>query len=257
MPQPAIDDLPYIEWIEPDTGETVRLYGDVNKDEAIELPAIVTEHPVEKGSKITDHYRKDPETLRITLFFSGSPLRGDLDDDYSGSIISHPMKQGTYPPGAPPYTPGGLLQLAGKGLTAVGGALGLGAPPAPTSIAGFTFDLPPIGRYAKALNTIRRLQTQGILVAAKTSTERIENLAILGGAGHRNEQTGDGAELELNFKEIRFVTSDVSFGTPTPVEPRAIPKKSNLNAGASETTGATQTALKKIQNSFAPHLFGG
>ena len=112
-------DLPYVEWTDPDTGAVNRIYADAVTDESPNLPALVSTHAVEKGSKITDHYRKDSETVSITYAFSNAPIRGDLDPDNPGT--RQPISL-NYPPnkaqGAPLYTPGGLV----KGVTGLSGS---------------------------------------------------------------------------------------------------------------------------------------
>lgn len=250
-------DLPYIEWVEPDTGATQRLYADANTDETQNLPATVTEYPVEVGSTRTDNFRKDPETMHLDMFFSGSPVRHDLDPDYTATNTTYPMTPGQYPPGAPIYTPGGLLQ-ATKGAVGLIGAALFGGDGQPSSFTAYAFATPPFGRYQKAIQTIRRLQSMGILVAAKNTTERLENMAILNAQGHRNAQTGDGAELALDLKEIVFVSSDISFSSPTPTEARAIPKKTGVNAGGgTAASGAELTALKGFMQNVLPKLLPG
>lgn len=245
------DDLPYLEWTEPDSGELVRLYGDANKDETANLPAIVTDYPVEVGSKRTDNYRKECETKRVSLFFSGSPLRADLDPDFTAHKQNHPLIQGHYPSGAPPYTPGGLRQGIIAAAAFAGSALGLSAQPA-SSFDSYVFDTDPAGRFKKAIETIRSLQERGILVTVKQSFDRLENMSITNAAAHRSAETGDGGELELDLKEVRLVTSDITFGAPLPKEPRAIPAKAGVNAGAGASVVPQQkkTALKGTADSW-------
>lgn len=242
----TLADLPYIEWTEPDTGELVRIYSDVVEDEAPNYPAVVTDHPVEVGSKITDHYRKDYETLKIKMYFSGSPLRGDLDPDNVAQLQTYNLIKGQYPPGPPFYTPGGLTNLAEGAVGSLVKAVFGGASP-PTTWQALTFPTDPRKRFRKIVETIKRIQTAGILISVGISFDTVDNMAILNAAPHRSADLGDGFELDLDLKEVRFVTSDITFGAPIPTEPRAIPKKPGGSSGSgSEATGPKKTVLRGL-----------
>lgn len=226
--------LPWIEWTEPDSGELVRLYADLVKDETPGLPAIITKHPVETGSPLTDHYRKDLETFRMTLFFSGSPLRPDLDADNPGQRETLDLPPGDYSQQvhAPVFTPGGLTNAIGgavsSGLSALFGGSGN-----PTSFQTTTFAIDPMARFAKVIETIRRLQSNAILINIHTTTlGDFENFGITLATPKRSAELHDGMDLELDFQQVNIVASDVSFGAPLPREPRAQPKKSGVNAGS-------------------------
>lgn len=248
-----ISDLPYLEWTDPDTGAVTRIYADVVKDESPNLPAVVTQHAVETGANITDHYRKDLETVSITYFFSGSPIRGDLDPDAPGEIQPKTL---TYRPslasGAPLFTPGGLVQGA---TGAIGGLLGLGPPALPKTLDVLAFDTPP-KPIPKWLERIRMFQSKGILVTAKTSMGPFENCAITSAKFTRSHETGDGGELALELQQIRSVTSDIALALPIPEEPRGLPKSTASANGAGEAGGGKASVLKSLFNKLTPSLGG-
>jgi hypothetical protein len=230
MPAPKAA-LPWIEWVEPDSGQTVRLYADLTKDESPGLPAVMTKHPIEKGAPIADHFRKDLETFRMVMYFAGSPLRGDLDPDNEGTLQHHRLPKGDYSQQvkAPIYTPGGLTQAVegqiSKGLSALLGGSGL-----PTSFDALTFDNDPMKRFAKVIDQIRRLQASSILVTVHTTMlGDFENMGITMCEPHRSVELEDGMDLSLQFEQANFVTSEVSFGLPLPKEPRGQVKKSGVN----------------------------
>jgi len=227
----ALGDLPFIEWTEPETGSLARIYADVVKDEAPNYPAIVTDHPVEQGSKIVDHYRKDPETFKIVMYFSGSPLRGDLDPDNPGSVNTFKLIKGQYPDGPPIFTPGGLTNAVGSAVGSLAKAIGFGGASPPTSWQALSFPTDPRKRFRKIVQLIKRLQTEGILVTVGASFDSIDNMAIMNAAPHRSAELGDGFELELDLKEVRFVTSELTLDAPIPLEPRAQPKKNTGSSG--------------------------
>jgi hypothetical protein len=228
--------LPWVEWQEPDSGQTVRLYADLVKDESPGLPAVVTKHPIEKGAPITDHFRKDLETFRATFYFSGSPLRGDLDPDNAGSVRTYKLPKIDYSQQvhAPIYTPGGLTNAA-TGAIASGVKALFGGSLTPDSFQALGFDIAPAKRFAKVIELIRRLQTQAILVTVHTTLlGDFEQMAITMGEPKRSADLNDGMDLALTFEQVLTVSSDVSFGAPLPKEPRAQTKKTGVSGNGND-----------------------
>src|SRR5690349_12072795 len=90
------DEMPYLEW-SPKAGGTKRIYADVWEQEEFGATATVTEHAVEDGSKVTDHYKPDPITLRCVMFFSECPVRGDLDEEHPGKVEEVQLAIPPYP----------------------------------------------------------------------------------------------------------------------------------------------------------------
>lgn len=244
-------DLPYLEWEEPKTGEVKRMYPDTCTAEQIGLPAVVTEHAVETGSKITDHYRKDNETSIVKMFFSTVPIRGDLDPDNPGEIKHFDFSLPDYPPGAPIYTPGGLTAAAKAAL----GSLFGGGDPKPTGYEALAFSSDPGDRIKLVLDLIRRFQTEGILCVFNTNLGRLENMGITLATGDSEQDGGDGAYLELNARQVRFVSSDIALAAPLPAEPRGQKKGSGNNASGANTLSGSQSSIAKAAfNKFGIHL---
>ncbi len=275
----AKNDLPYLEWTEPDTGAVKRLYADAITAESANLGAVVTQHAIEKGSKITDHYRKDPEAVSCTYFFSGAPLRGDLDEDSPGTVASVELRyeasRARTRPGTTPlkYEPGpgpGLALLnpfnaIGAGASALGAALGIGGLPSdvtpselsgggalPRNVEALTFASPP-KRLDKAIETVRRLQSLGILVTVKTTFGPFPDCGILSAAISRTVDHGTSGEIVFSFEQLRFAQSDVALALPLPLEPRALPKKGASAAGGKPADPAkpeSSVALKLARGFF-------
>ncbi len=274
----AKSELPYLEWTEPSTGATARLYADVITDESANLGAVVTQHAVEKGSKITDHYRKEPEAVQCTYYFSSAPLRGDLDDDTPGSVttvaLRYEQTKARKRPNTTPLNyapgPGPTLALlnpfnaAAAGLGALGQALGIGGLPknvspadvtggqAPGSVEALTFATPP-KRLEKAIETVRRLQTLGILVTVKTTFGPFEECGILSAEIKKTPDHGTCGEIVFSFQQLRFARSDIATAIPLPLEPRALPKKGASAAGGkvADPKAPESSAAKKLANDYA------
>lgn len=237
-------DLPYIEWTESD-GSMARLYADVIEAEGLKLPAVVTEHAVEKGANVTDHYRKQLEEGTFTMFFSGSPIRGDLDPDNPGTLSSEEL------PIKPAKRPSlfGVSNLLNAGIGAIGDALG-GGTGEPTHMTVLKFARQP-KRLDAALELVRRIQTEGILINIKFSFGRAENMGITDASFARKPEDGDGGQLTIDAKQMKFVESDIAKATPLPVEPRALPKKTaNADGAATQGDGDQKTALRALVKSM-------
>ncbi len=277
----AKNNLPYLEWTEPDTGEVKRLYADVITNESANLAAAVTQHAVERGSKITDHYRKEPEAVQVTYLFSGAPLRGDLDDDNPGTVepvtLRYVQNKARNRPSPTPlkYEPNqngpGLALLnpfnaLSAGVDALGSALGIGnlpknvdpselraSAPGPKSIDALKFPSDPSARFTKTIELIRRLQTRGILLTVKTTFGPFENCGITAANVKRTPDMGTSGEIEFALIQMRFADSDIALALPLPLEPRAIPKKTASAAGADgKTPGGEQesAARKALREAF-------
>ena len=270
----SLDDLPYLEWTEPDSGAVVRLYADVITDESANLGAVVSQHAVEKGANITDHYRKESETVQVTYYFSGAPMRGDLDPDNQGSVQAQTLNY--YPsgrvirPGTTPlvYPPGPGPSLAllnpfnaiGAGINALfGGKLPDSLTPSfidqgqplPSQINALSFPNDPAKRFQAAIETVRRLQANGILVTVKTTFGPFTDCGIISAQPKRSPEHGTSGEIAFSFEQLRFVTSDIALALPIPVEPRALPKKDASASGGKPKDGNEESAARKAAHDYA------
>jgi hypothetical protein len=239
--------LPYIEWTDPDSGAVTRVYADAITSESANMAAVVTKHAVERGAPITDHYRKDNESVSIELYFAGSPVRGDLDSSNVGQRQNRKLK---YEPnnasGAPIFTPGGLTSAVGGAISSGLSAIGLGEPGQPKTLNVLTFDAPPVLRHERFVQQVRDLQERSILVTVKTSFGPFEDLGITLASPSRQPDDGEGGRVTLTLEQMRFATSDVVTAIPLPEEPRAIPKKSGNAAGAEAADGDQSSVLKAL-----------
>jgi hypothetical protein len=231
MNVPPKDELPYVEWID-DAGEAGRIYADVPESEDTESPAVVTQNPVEKGARITDHYRPENDQIQLELFFSDSPIRYDLTDVPSrDEIVTLDIPQ---PPGPP------LLSTAAL-VGAIGSLLGAsGPPPIKQPVRKFAR---PLNRVSQAFEQFRKIRDKGWLVNVRTTTELYEGCAITNIKKTRNAQTGNGGKISLSIQQIRFVQSDVTIAVPLPSVPRAQKKKPPKDEGAKEITGERKKSM--------------
>jgi hypothetical protein len=141
-------------------------------DENHDLPNVVTSHPVEEGSPITDHVRPDPDTVSLRCYVSNTPL----SLEQAGRAVRS---------GDVDYT----TSAATSARLSTGEVTGRGA-----------------NAYAKLL----KLRNEGTLIEVVTTLRTykkdgdgglvIERLSI-----PRTRENFDGLEFNLTLKQIRIV----------------------------------------------------
>ncbi len=240
------DDLPYIEYVTK-AGATKRIYADAWVSEEISATATITEHAVETGALVNDHYMPDQLACKCSIFISGSPIRGDLDGDYKGTIQNVPIQRPTYPNNTPLFTPGGLTQAAEGAIGAGLAAVGLGSKDSPPSAARVrVFEDDPQGRLRDVYESLLGLRQTATLVAVGFSTCRVENLGIAAINLKRSSEDGDSGTIDLEFQQLNFVSTQSAAAIPIPVQPRAKPKGDSVTVSAEEATGQQKTGAKAI-----------
>ncbi len=239
----SVDGLPYVEWDA--GGKMKRLYADVWKSEQISATATITEHAIEKGSKVTDHYLPDQLAAKATLFISGSPIRGDLDPDFSAKFKSVPIARPPYPENTPLLSPGGITQAVGGAVSSGLAALGLGGgggPPDKATVLVFKQD--PAKRLFTVYEALLELRTKGTLVNVGFSVGRLEGLAIASISIARTADDGNSGSIDLEFKQLSFVSTQSTAALPVPFEPRAKPRGDSITVSAAEATGNQKSTAK-------------
>ena len=238
-----VSDLEYIEY-ELDSGELRRIYADSWEREDYTASATITQQAVESGSKITDHYKPDPLSFKISLVFSGSPVRGDLDPDNVGFNGEQEIDVPQYPPGPSIFTPRGLT-VAAEGL--VGKAIGLQASPdVPRTFYGMSFAEDP-GRVEKVYRELLEIRAARRLLTVKTTIDIFDNMAIRDMPHARTADDGDSGTITLDLLQLEFVQSDVAVAVPLPLEPRAqAPKNANSGGATPVPEGPKKTAAKAL-----------
>lgn len=242
-------ELPYIEY-PTKSGKLTRIYADAWESEDLDLSAIATEHDIEDGSKPSDHYRPEPAVCSVRLFFSETPVRGDLDPKHKGAVTSVPLIEFTYPQLTPLLSPKGLTDAVKSGVAAVADAVGLGAPAGPTHFQALKFSAPP-GRLRKTLGTLTELRAQKQLITIGLTVARLKNMALLKIHIARTHEDGADGAIDLELRQLSFATTKSAKALPIPLEPRGQGKKDSVTVSAAEVPpGPKQTAAKALAGSL-------
>ncbi len=197
--------------------------------------AVITDHPVEIGSNVTDHIRPTPGEFSCVVFVTNTPIVAaggtqtpanvaGITGDNSVSI-DFPAAFLVKPKGAPIFTPGGAIQALG-GL--IGSLFGDGTP---TSIAPLSFPA-PFDAIQSTYEALTKLQDAGVTMSVFTSILEYPSMAIAKVEMPRT--MSGGAEISLDFKRIVTVSTS-SAVAPVPTVPAGVPPSSK---GAQSTSGS-------------------
>lgn len=191
--------------------------GDVELDasvlETYTTTAQVTEHPVEDGPDVSDHYRLEPESLSIEAWITNAPLRapatqaeGATDQEGSQDVELLSSEQATLK------------------LNTWGGA---------------SFD-----RVRAAYAELRGYMQSGALVPVETSLRAYLDMGITSLSPMRDASTGDALTFTIELKQLRKVGAQTAV---VPATRLALPKR---NAGRQQATAASPKQVDKSNRSL-------
>jgi Dit-like phage tail protein len=189
-----------------DTGQTYTLTLDASVHESHLGTSTVTDHPVERGSNVSDHIRPDPDQLTIEGMISNTPHF--LPVDHMGGVLLEETQirgaQSTVSRevNATPFASGAVGLTAGF-LPLSTGALGQ-IPVQKFDVAvaqGFTAAFDRVTECYKELLLIR---SEGRLVRILTTLRSYDNMALTSLEVTREARTGNSLALSLAFKNVRF-----------------------------------------------------
>jgi len=109
---------------------------DVVEEQGVERTGEVTEHPVEKGAPLTDHYRIKSRSVKLTAFLSQEPVDPSMYPEGGGELTGVEYTLPTFPndPGA--LTAGNVINTVTDPSSTIVKAF---APTPPTKFTDFVF----------------------------------------------------------------------------------------------------------------------
>lgn len=204
----------YISWGDTVTDPASAL-GSVTFDailsEEHERTAIVTEHSVEKGSNVVDNIRPMPDRISLEAFVSNAPITS-ADSQMLPLTLDLPQPGQSGPLS---FLNGGVGGLISKGLQAIGLEKGY-----PSSITASVMQFAGDQDYVRiTYETLTYLRDTATLLNVHTPQAYYANMILERIQLHRDAQTGTGGTFQLEFRQIRIVTSQVT-DAPQPSIPR-------------------------------------
>lgn len=230
-----LERLCYLEFVD-DSGQTRQLRPNLLVDEEINLSAEVTDYPVETGANISDHNRAQPDEVTVELLFTDAITRVDILSPRP-EVIHQEVQVPDQPFSLTTLTSTANLLAAGIGALTPKQRFTLGA-----------FAPPDKPRVIEAYEVIQELRAKGKLVTVKTTVDVFEDMAIMTAQVKRNSGTGNGGNITLTLKRIRFVSSDVTLAIPLPKDKRSEKKKAAGNEVPFGPPVAKGSAMKKASD---------
>lgn len=243
----------YIVWVQND-GTLRSLLFDCVTSVTTTLTTEVTEHPVELGANVADHIRPSTDTVQIEVFVSNEPLddsASSLNFGLRGRVVPVELKIEPYE--APlEFTPGSAYNAIGGAIK--GGISSLfGGGPRKYAAQVFKFDGSK-DLVAETFQLLLEAKRKSSLFQVVTRENLFKDMVLTDCAMSRSRETGNGARLTLDFKQVRRVKISV-VGAPDPAEPRAAPA---VKRGAKDTAPAKNAERRKsLLKAGADALRGG
>lgn len=191
---------------EDDSGAVVSIKFDIDTQETHELANLITEHPVEKGADVSDNIQPQLDVFTIEGYVSDAPTLSNPGiteiAEFKGvelQISAHPLP--------PKYTAAAAVGAVVDFVTGAGGN------PSATMM---TFDNLP-SRKKALYNLLRDVRDKGRVCRILTPMHDYEQMVLQQNTVTRSVEGGSGAVFSVVFKQIQFVTSDVTLA-PEPTE---------------------------------------
>lgn len=190
------------------------VYFDVTTEEQLGGDSDITDYPVEEGPNITDHIQPNLSRITIKCFLTNEPIV-DNGRGMTSATVTLPTFQQTNPL-APNL--GSLTRTVENAVSS------LFSTPGPTEYNVSVLSFPFFDAVRDMLGVVEDMRLGREMLTVVTSKKAYDNMALSRWDLSRDAQTGTGAELSLEFKQIVTVSVSVDIA-PLPTEPRGRPPK--------------------------------
>lgn len=216
-----------------DTGELLAVLADAVVSETHRMSGVATEQEVEVGVRITDHYRRDRDTLSLEVVFSDTPLDalegrdGEFWFGVEGSVRSADISM-----------PDRLVttRLASGKSPARGVETEKQGTPALTA-SFFQVDGGPITRTVDNWALLQSARDGAYLAIIRTGLRTYEDMVLLSAETTREAKDGTWIVCQLEFAQITQVATEL---VDVPVTaPR---NRRTADQGAQATDGEEQSS---------------
>lgn len=253
----------YISWT-PDGGELQALTFDAVVSQQISRTAIITEHPVEEGANIADHYRLQVDSASLEVYVSNAPITGDGLSSTSLDVPTYVLPEiagVTLDVAKPSLIAGGpfstLSNLARAGLDAIAGSdttvaqvhkgtAAIGTEMINVQTQGFA----GIHDYvADTQAVLERLRANAQLVSCIWASDSVANALIESVEISQSADDGDGATLKISLRAVRIVQTRL-VAAPKPSVVRAKPKNALGKKDPEPAPAAKKSVAKILQDAI-------
>ena len=245
------------------SGATQFLIFDVVTDNSHDLSLTVTDSPVEKGADLTDHAFPSLDRVSLSVFISNQPIYTNADPSGSIEEITEEIPKYQAPSLLDPSSidsAGDVVSAVSPGgvTRAVAGAVKEGIN---TLLSGGGTQRFSVVKFSDGLNrprefyeAFRFLRDSVTLLRVLTSLRDYDNMVIESMTALRDNSTGDGAQFEVSFREIKIANTSLGAVDVSPSELRAFKAE---NTGSKATKNASGQAQNKSIIAAGVDALGG
>jgi hypothetical protein len=198
----------------PQTPGASPIYFDVVEQETVERDAEITQHPVEQGANIADHYRVKLNSVKLDVFVSQEPLDPSLHAGGFGAFNVQTLALPSYPD--VPL----LSNVATILANPVGSVIrGLRTPPTSVNVNALQWST-PFDSLTDLLNMLESLRTNSTLFDVVTKSWYYASFLLGAVTTKRDAKTGTGTQITLECKQVRLVTTQKVAAPALPLKPK-------------------------------------
>lgn len=191
-----------------------------------EASAEITDHPVERGADVSDHVRKNLDSVTLEVVVSNEPIR----------------------------QPGSQMEGVTSGQAGLEirepAPFGLGLVVAKANVLVFDGEF---DRVRTVHEELLRLMNEGVVVGILTSLREYENMLLRRVSPIREAATGDSLRATVEAREIIIVESEV-VDVPDPEETRGRGDRNRGRRNNSDTDADTEERNQSIASSILDRI---
>jgi len=227
-------------------GATQEIAFDATPSHAHEFSQTVTDSSVEEGVNVSDHATPDLDRVVLNVFVSNQPIRAGADP--SGRIEEIEAIIPKYEEFSPPVGISNVDQTsAGISLGALtqtisNGISDLLSRGGTQKFRVLLFDQ-GLNRPRQFYETFKALSREATLCRVLTSLHDYDNMVVLNVSAIRSTTTGDGAEFDISFREIRIVATEVGVVAVDVAVIRAAQAQSLGSKASSDASAGNKSIL--------------
>lgn len=221
-----------MEFIYTRNGEITALVFDAVIEALHEATAQATDHRVARGVDITDHITHAPERLSAQVFVTNTPILAI--GSAQGSVSSLALDVG------------GVLDFR-RYAKAPKQPAQLETTPRKAAVSVLQFTDPP-DRVREVLDLLHTLKEEGTIFTIVTSHREYPAMLLLGISDAKTAKTGDAAQIDLTFRQVRF--ADSATVAAEPLETRAEREQARGGQDTEEAEGREASLWFQLSESL-------
>ena len=221
-----------------DDGTLIPLVLDAAPTEQHRANAIATEHEVERGVSVSDHYRPERRLLVVDVVISDTPIRSNAAVGVGLEVVDLDL---------PSRLTQGPPKFNGQSWEAATPARSAAPPTKLTTLRPSS----EVQRIADSWAILMDARERALLAVVTTAYETYEDCVLLEVLANRTSADGSWLRAQLTFAELRLVSTEL-VDDPVPARPRDRRQVDRGSQEAEEASPQLQSVEVRIANLIAP-----